>query len=103
MTELLQPIPNTGWNQLLKEKLKDKGDTLVQLCININNIPMFVPLNHYQFCAPFDSSYCSPEGCHFTAWGEKYVYFPVFHGGAEWIEAVSRNPELQATEHFGSY
>ena len=93
----------TSWAKMLRDKLEDKNDSLVQLCIKFNGVDTFVPLDHYGFCAKFDGSFGCPEGCHFTAWGERYVYFPVTYDGSEWIEAVPRNPELIATNHLGGY
>ena len=41
------------------------------------------------------------EGDPFTAWGEKYVYFPVVYDGAEWVSFAPRNPCDIKTEHVG--
>lgn len=49
----------------------------------------------------FDSGYGGEEGVHFTAWTADRVYFPACYDGAEWIEAVPRNPCDQATGHIG--
>lgn len=51
--------------------------------------------------AEFYSGFGSPNGKPFTAWSDKYVYFPACYDGAEWIEYVSRNPDGQPTEHVG--
>jgi len=90
-----------SWNKMLAAELERRNDTFVSLCIEIEGTPTFVPLNHYQFSATFDTSYGRCKGCHFTAWGESHVYFPVTYDGAEWIGSVPRNPEPCATEHFG--
>lgn len=37
----------------------------------------------------------------FTAWSEKYVYFPVVYDGAEWVGRAPRNPCDEATNHVG--
>ena len=91
----------TSWAYLLRKMLDEKDDSLVKLCIYLDNIPTFVPIDHYKFCAKFDDDYGGVEGCSFTAWGEKNVYFPCCYDGEEWIECVPRNPELSVSPHFG--
>jgi hypothetical protein len=49
----------------------------------------------------FDSGFGGTEGCPFTLWTAKRVYFPVQYDGAEWVDSVSRNPDGIATEHIG--
>lgn len=49
----------------------------------------------------FDGGYGSSEGPHFTAWGEKWVYFPIVYDGAEWIGRAPRNPCDIAMAHQG--
>jgi hypothetical protein len=92
--------PSDSWFKMLAAQLERRSDTFVSLCIEIEGTPTFVPLNHYQFCKPFDAGFSYYERCHFTAWGESYVYFPMTFEGAEWIGSVPRNPELCATNHF---
>ncbi len=49
----------------------------------------------------FKDGYGLSEGNPFTAWGEKYVYFPVVYDGSEWVGKAPRNPCDEATEHMG--
>lgn len=49
----------------------------------------------------FYDGYGSSEGVPFTAWGEKYVYFPVVYDGAEWVGYAPRNPCDERTGHWG--
>lgn len=49
----------------------------------------------------FNEGYGMHEGEAFTAWGEKYVYFPIVYDGAEWVGKAPRNPSDEATEHMG--
>lgn len=49
----------------------------------------------------FDDGFGGSEGEPFTAWGEKYVYFPVVYDGAEWVGFAPRNPCDEKCSHFG--
>jgi hypothetical protein len=51
--------------------------------------------------AVFDSGFGNLSGKSFTAWSEKYVYFPAEYDGSEWVERVARNPCKEPTEHVG--
>jgi len=53
--------------------------------------------------AEFYDGFGSPEGCHFTVWTAKRVYFPVCYDGAESVGSVPRDPCDEATEHVGSW
>lgn len=49
----------------------------------------------------FDDGFGGSEGKHFTAWSEKYVYFPVVYDGSEWVGRAPRNPCDEACSHVG--
>ena len=49
----------------------------------------------------FDDGYGGSEGEPFTAWGEKYVYFPVVYDGAEWVGSAPRNTCDEKCSHVG--
>ena len=49
----------------------------------------------------FDDGYGFPQGKPFTAWSEKFVYFPVVYDGAEWVGRAPRNPCDEVTFHMG--
>lgn len=49
----------------------------------------------------FDDGYGGTEGMVFTAWSEKYVYFPVCYDGAEWVGRAPRNICDEPTNHCG--
>jgi hypothetical protein len=42
------------------------------------------------------------QGCAFTVWTARRVYFPAVYDGSEWVESVSRNPDGKPTMHVGS-
>ena len=49
----------------------------------------------------FDAGYGGTGGKSFTAWGEKFVYFPICYDGAEWVGSAPRNPCDIQTPHQG--
>lgn len=51
----------------------------------------------------FNDDYGNPEGLHFTAWSNEYVYFPVCYDGAEWVGRVPRMVGDFKTGHIGGY
>ena len=58
-------------------------------------------LTDKELIVDFNDGFGRSEGEPFTAWGEKYVYFPVVYDGAEWIGKAPRNPCDEATDHVG--
>lgn len=66
------------------------GDTIIHCTLNAE-----------QLDTPFYSGFGGTDGAAFTAWSEKYVYFPVQYDGAEWVARVPRDPCDVATEHVG--
>lgn len=79
-----------SWGEMLAQEVEKAGDTIVAST-----------LTRSQAGAQFNSSWGTPEGCEFTAWGEKYVYFPATYDGAEWVAKVPRNPCDEPTQHVG--
>lgn len=49
----------------------------------------------------FDGGYGCFEGFYFTAWSKSLVVFWGTYDGAQWIEAVPRNPCLTVVEPVG--
>ena len=93
-----------NWRTVLEQTLLVMDDELEMLVIKASERPMApkaVPIDHPVFDREFDGGYGGSEGCHFTAWGHKYVYFPAVYDGSEWMSFVPRNPCLQATSHIG--
>lgn len=64
---------------------------------------MVTTLTEEELNKEFDDGSGLPEGEPFTAWGEKYVYFPVVHDGIEWIGSAPRNPCDEKCSHFGGW
>ena len=90
-----------NWRTELERMLTYKEDELEMLVIRDGGKPVAASIDHPKFTREFDGGYGCSEGCHFTAWGGKYVYFPAVYDGSEWISFVPRNPCLQATSHVG--
>lgn len=49
----------------------------------------------------FDSGFGLVEGCPFTVWTARRVYFPTVYDGAERCSSVSRHPDGIPTGHVG--
>lgn len=54
-----------------------------------------------EVCREFNSGYGSGNSPYFTIWTNKSVLFPGVYDGAEWLQAVPRNPCGIATPHVG--
>ena len=80
------------WENMLREAFKENGDDFEKIVTTLDDDDM---------TADFDDGFGCTEGKAFTAWGEKYVYFPVCYDGAEWVGSAPRNPCDIATEHWG--
>jgi hypothetical protein len=82
----------TNWYVDLKELMESKGDDFdKRICT----------LTEEQLRVEFDDGYGGVEGEPFTAWGEKYVYFPICYDGSEWVGCAPRNPCDEAMIHQG--
>lgn len=73
-----------------RKKIEEWGDKIIACT-----------LTDAELDAEFSSGYGATEGKPFTAWSEKYVYFPVCYDGSEWVERAPRNPCDEATNHVG--
>lgn len=90
-----------SWSADLKRLLAEQNDTLVKIVVDDSGETKECGINDPPFAKEFDDGFGGTNGCYFTAWGERYVYFPVCYDGAESIGFVPRNPELRASEHWG--
>ena len=79
-----------NWKDDLEQKVKELGDTLIE-CTSTDE----------EMKRKFDGGYGGEEGSPFTAWGEKYVYFPICYDGSEWIGHAPRNPCAERMPHQG--
>ena len=77
-----------NWKEMIN---KEAGEDKIIACT----------LTDDELLVEFDDGYGGHGGKSFTAWGEKYVYFPVCYDGAEWVGKAPRNPCNEATGHMG--
>lgn len=82
----------TTWRKEIEIALKG-GDTVEGLTCTLTD---------EELDTSFDAGFGWSQGKPFTAWGDKYVYFPVVYDGAEWVGSAPRHPNNEATDHLGS-
>lgn len=82
-----------NWKTLLAEALKENGESWEDVEANT--------MTEKEMARNFDAGYGRPEGCPFTVWTKRTVYFPVCYDGSEWVGSVSRNPDGKSTHHQG--
>ena len=81
-----------NWYKMLEDEFALNGDVFAD---------MICTRTEDELKEEFDPGYGREEGKPFTAWGEKYVYFPVCYDGSEWVSSVPRNPCSLHTCHIG--
>lgn len=84
-----------SWGEMVRAEMKEHGDS--PLAIEQSVPPFDTP----DMTRKFDAGYGTSEGCPFTVWTKTRVYFPIVYDGAEWVGSVARNPDGNATGHFG--
>ena len=77
---------------MLAEAFEKTGD---------NYKEMKTTLSKEELVKEFDDGYGGEEGEIFTAWGKKYVYFPVCYDGSESVGYAPRNICNEKTTHVG--
>jgi hypothetical protein len=82
----------SNWKGMLKQAFEDNKEDFSK---------MICTLTEEEQKVEFYSGYGGSEGKPFTAWGEKYVYFPVVYDGSEWVGSAPRDPCDEETEHVG--
>jgi hypothetical protein len=75
-----------------RKKIAEFGDTIIACTLSDEELD-----------AEFDDGFGCPEGMPFTAWSERYVYFPVCYDGAERVGRAPRNPCDEANDHVGGW
>lgn len=78
----------------------DNWKSLIELAAEGDKI-IACTLTDEELLIQFDVGFGFIEGIPFTAWSERYVYFPIVYDGAEWVGRAPRNPCDEATEHQG--
>lgn len=59
-----------NWKEMLQEVFRETGDDFEE---------MKTTLTEEEMTKEFNDGYGGTEGASFTAWGEKYVYFPLIY------------------------
>ena len=81
----------TNWEELLREAVIETGEVFEDLQTTLTPEKMK---------KRFDRDFGETKGEPFTAWGEKYVYFPCEYDGEESVGWAPRNPCDEATKHW---
>ena len=86
----------TTWRELIGYEMSDQGDSW-------ENVVGVAGLTDWESSldAVFDADFGAVEGCPFTLWTIRRVYFPVVYDGSESVASVSRQPDGIATYHVG--
>lgn len=82
-----------SWKEMLDEAFADNGESWADVESNTMTLEEMEKV--------FDTDYGGTEGCEFTVWTKKSVYFPACYDGSEWIGRVSRHPDGKPTPHIG--
>lgn len=85
-------MSKNNWGNMLKEAFAENKEDYSK---------METTLSEEGLNKEFDDGYGGSQGDPFTAWGEKYVYFPVVYDGAEWVGSAPRNPCEEKCSHVG--
>lgn len=88
-------MEDESWKQKLETLLAEYGETLADV---VHSVP---PLDSPEMTTPFDDSYGGTNGCAFTVWTAKRVYFPICYDGSEWVGSAPRDPRDEACGHQG--
>lgn len=81
-----------NWKEMLIKAFNKTGDDFER---------MKTTLTDEELVKEFDDDFGSIEGICFTAWGEKYVYFPCVYAGNESVGYAPRNVCDIKTSHWG--
>lgn len=82
----------TTWRCLLTEAARQNGESFDQLTTT---------LTPAEADETFDESLGEYGGVPFTAWSDRFVYFPVGYDGAREVGAVPRHPCRTRTKPVG--
>ena len=83
-----------NWKEAIMNEMKEQNETW-----DIDIVSH--TLTTEELLERFNSGFGGSEGCPFTLWTKKRVYFPVVYDGAEWVDSVPRDPCEEKTRHIG--
>lgn len=81
------------WRVLISDEMSDRSESFSDV--------VSCTLSDQELDVEFCDAFGATEGKPFTLWTRKRVYFPVMYDGEEWVGSVSRDPDGEATTHFG--
>ena len=82
----------SNWYEMLKDAMQqDNEDFDSRICT----------MDETALRLEFDAGYGRVEGKPFTAWGKRWVYFPISYDGMENVGHAPRDPCDIAMEHQG--
>ena len=84
-----------NWKTLLDEALKQNGESWCEVESNT--------MTEADMAQAFDCGYGGTEGCAFTLWTARSVYFPIAYDGSESVGRVARHPDGKPTAHLGNF
>jgi len=73
----------TTWRKELEEHFKRTGDSLDNMTITISDEELDLE---------FNNGFGRPEGAHFMAWSDHYIYFNYEYDGSDFIICRERHP-----------
>lgn len=83
----------TTWRECITQEMKERGESWDDV--------VAMTTTHAELDDRFDAGYGGTNGCSFTLWTSRRVYFPGCYDGAEWVASVPRDPCDEATVHVG--
>ena len=103
--------PKTNWRSLIQEHMTEHGDSWNNVIYQVGMTPTseerygreFEEIDEttaWQYRLFYDG-HGLEEGCPFTVWTRRRVYFPACYDGAEFVSSVPRNPVSKPAIHVG--
>ena len=83
----------SNWKSMLDEAMTACGDDWAEVEANT--------MTDADMAKEFNAGFGGSEGCAFTVWTKRRVFFPIVYDGAEWVGSVSRHPDGKPTDHQG--
>ena len=96
-------MSNTTWRKLITEEMSyhdETWDDVAGQALGVNDCSCDED-SAPSFDTEFYDGFGGADGCHFTVWTAKRVYFPVVYDGAESVGSAPRNPCSEACAHVG--
>ena len=83
------------WRRMIEEEMERHSETLQDI------VHAVAEGGEAWMETKFDAGYGKTEGCRFTVWTRKRVYFPTAYDGSEDVASVPRDPCDVSTSHLG--